>query len=751
MIYPATGRKRVRITMRKRDKVESGRSLNLKFVIFLYILMVTVHFLLQLYPKRLVVYQDEPLNYNIAKSLYMFGLEGFRHTGVFHKSVLYSFLISPFFAIADANTRMMATELFLCFFMYSAIFPCYLLGKKYLNSKRTQLIFLLVCMTVPEFMMVRTIMSEPVYYPVALWIVLYLCGLLEENDFKRKCNKGIITGILLYLAYWIKSISFACLVPVVLFFIAAGVFRKKGEKKQDIVVSLLICTSFVVVKIFVEHTILYAMPDNVGYPLQRYVQDAFVSTYSILFYFYCLIYNFMGMMLAYFILPVLLPFVCWKKLEDIDKKIFVLMSFIALFHIGVISVICSVRENLGWQSIPIHLRYYAYLFVPFLLLFFRCIETKKLMEIREETGKNSLLLPMISFLLIFLTVFNGVGHTVVNGNALQFWSSRIYEHGYLLTGGTGEIAFNLTMLAAKLGIAIMLFLGLFFLSHSRIKKQLIFFAVLFLGLNIVRNVSIHQFYGEAYRISDAQVDQILKLQEVIDTLGEDAKYMYVFRDDTERTILDKYISPMTFFDIYFFDRNTIINNSDGEGTSVLQINLVPTDYVIVKSMRVVEDENLVRIPCDQLTEYRIYSRKNDASIGVYTERFPQNTGESVGLSCTDDILMTHYTQGEKGFVSEDFDGALAFGPYWEITAGTYRVEFTYSTDEKLQSVVEPIGYVDVTVPDLGDVLATAPVYAGQNVVSLEFTAVSDAKNAETRFFTDRAGIVLEHVTITRLD
>lgn len=62
-----------------------------------------------------------------------------------------------------------------------------------------------------------------------------------------------------------------------------------------------------------------------------------------------------------------------------------------------------------------------------------------------------------------------------------------------------------------------------------------------------------------------------------------------------------------------------------------------------------------------------------------------------------------------------------------------------------------IGTIDINIPELGGVLATQTVDANSEIATLTFTVNSDAKMAETRFFTDQPGIAVTKIVITHLD
>lgn len=749
--------KGVGIIMQKKEQATAREDLSLKYVMLLYIFIVAIHFLLQLYPKRLVVHPDEDIYYNAAKNLFIYGLDVSRYPPGDNRLLFYSFVLAPFFAIKSVKIRLWTIELFKSLVMNSAIFPSFLLGKKYLRSKRVQWIFLLICATVPEFMMSQSYMCEVIYYPAALWVTFYLYGLLEERDFKKLRYKAIVIGILFYMIYWIKEVALAYLFPVILYYIAKGVFNKEGkeEKIQDIIVALLIFGSFLAARFLVTRTILYSVSAGGALPALRSqkIIANLNSIYALLYSAYSFVYNFLGMEAAYFFLPVLLPLVCWKQLKDTEKKLFTVILLSVLLHIAVLSTMISVRESPGAQAIRIHLRYYAYLFVPFLLIFFCCIEDKKLIVIKEKTGRNPLVFPLTSLLLVFLTVFQGVTFAIVDCSALKLWatySSRINPGlGRILSGGAGQVNFDLALLLAKIFIVIMLSLGVYFLSRSRLKTQIVFFAVLFLGLNIARSASLLEDYHSWYRISDTDFEQVLELQEICNTLDGDVTFIFKDAFSTEQSIVDEYIFTKPSYNKLSLSLMGI--NTANDETAIYYIDRVTTDYVIARSVLLQEEEGLEEMHYDRPTGYRVYRRENNASVGVLAEMFPQEKGKSLEIPCLTGFLRTQYTPGLTGFCSDDYSGALVYGPYWKIKAGAYRVDFIFSVDEKLQQSPDSIGYVDINIPDLGGVLATESVYADQNTVSLEFTADSDAGNAETRFFTAQAGITVERIKITRLD
>lgn len=122
-----------------------------------------------------LVSPDEPLYFNLARSLWTAGEVSVRGQPITYDSLLYPLLLSPLFALPAGTNMLQAIQLLNALLMNAAIFPAWALAKRLTGSRRIAWLIALLAVLLPDVSLTRLIVAENVGYPLlllTLWLVL---------------------------------------------------------------------------------------------------------------------------------------------------------------------------------------------------------------------------------------------------------------------------------------------------------------------------------------------------------------------------------------------------------------------------------------------------------------------------------------------------------------------------------------------------------------------------------------------------
>lgn len=118
---------------------------------------------------------DEPLYFNLARSLWTAGEVSVRAQPITYDSLLYPLLLSPLFALPKSVNMMQAIQVLNALLMNAAIFPAWALARRITGSRRLAWFIAIVAILMPDMALTRMIVGENVGYPLlllTLWLAL---------------------------------------------------------------------------------------------------------------------------------------------------------------------------------------------------------------------------------------------------------------------------------------------------------------------------------------------------------------------------------------------------------------------------------------------------------------------------------------------------------------------------------------------------------------------------------------------------
>ena len=621
--------------------------------IILFIISTGIYFLLSNHIKVLYVYYDELRYYGFArnfangKGLFLYNIP---YTD---QKILYDIFLIPAFWISDKFRQLSAIALINSILVTSGIFPIYILGKRIIKNNFNLLLCLILYCFFSDLNFSQTFMSENLFIPLALWgIVLY------DGLFYKTKNKfySISVGIFTYALYMTKEISIVFLIAWLLIILIKMINNGIKNSKEEIIQFSIITITFGILFFLVQNTIFKGMENTYG----SQIQNVFAVKGGIRYVLYACFIYFANIMISILFVPIIIPILNYNSLNDKQKNLFYLLVFLTISSIGIVTYTWSFIENFGDEIPRTHLRYFGYLYIPFIVLFYSIIEKKE--EKCKNIKKNLFHIVIVLILVILAIIFfkapkndSGLDHSVLN------WVSVITYN---------KINFIKCAMTVFLTTVIILFYRNS--NKSNLIIGMIFF-IIFLGLEIVNSREIINVNNRTH-ISKSQALEMIEINKYINkNLNKNFLIINESLNDYQR-ILDTYMYAPNVYAVY---EASYVEEQDSNGVDLSKkrlkslINNVPyynlskIDYIIYpnKLSKKFKQKNIEYVTELDFGTFSVLKLNNNKLL-------PKLTESLLGLQFYGDGAFW-----EKGTVKIPTNGVL-YGPYIDLPIGKYRVEFT---------------------------------------------------------------------------
>ena len=503
-------------------------------------------------------------------------------------------------------------------------------------------------------------MSENLYLPLAMWgIVLYekLINSWLVNKNKKLTLKeygySIFLGIFTYLLYMTKEIGIVFIITL-LTLVIKKMINKESLKKEFIQLVLIIIT-FTIMYIFMKNTIFRGMENRYAVQVHQ-TNKLFFSKGGIKYWLYASFVYFSSITVSFFILPIMFPILNYKFLSQRQKNLFWFLSFLLIFGIAIVTYTISLAENFGEKNPRMYLRYFSYLYFPFILLFYSIIEKK---NIKIDIKKIILNLITVFVLSIIVVKFfrnprndSGPEYTILN------WV-------YIFTQG------KISLIKWLYSVLLIIFISLW--SKGKFKIIGISFFIIFFMLEVISskeatNINRRIFISEKRVLEAIVIDNYIKEHPdknfliVNESMNDYQRLLdtYVYAQNVYATFDKDYIDIQDENGIDLNNRKikSIINNKE-------YTTLKTVDYIITpnKLERKFKEEGMEYVPNVNFEDFSLLKLHNNKLL-------PKLESSLLGVQ--------FYTNGavwEKGNIRIP-NGGILFGPYITLSAGKYKVEFT---------------------------------------------------------------------------
>lgn len=479
--------------------------------IILWILLAltaAVRIFFSVYPKQATTYYDELLYLQTAQNLFSGAGFSVYGTALYFSKILYSVVLTPFFLIRDAASRVVCISVFNALLVSSSLIPAFLLARKYVRKSWQLAAALLLLALDPCGCFSMTFMAENLFLPLCLWTLYFAVRVLQE----RKPSLSALTGFLCLLLYLTKETGIA-LFGALLFALLLSL-RSRESRTGALRCMLLIAASFALPWLLLRLTLFGGLPYSYG----NQVSLSFLSSSSrLLFLLFSFVYLLLYFLVSCLIFPVVLPTVRYSSSSDDEKTLLKLVLPWALFLLlGIAFGVCLPEDYADWSP-KVHLRYMIPVLYPFLLLFLAGTESRP-----DKKTVFALLFPAaLCPLLLRLPFFSAL----INAPSLQLlWD--------LAEEAPGTVIWLWIVPAA------VVILGLVIWRLAGRKGLLLFFLPVFAALCVCNNIHFVSLFREESSVSDQYREEITKVEALLDTVDGNILVIQEFPASPKARLLD---------------------------------------------------------------------------------------------------------------------------------------------------------------------------------------------------------------------
>lgn len=331
----------------------------------LFAVGVCVHIWCGDFPKGIDVLPDERRYLDIARSLFAGGDLVIRGADSDFQKILYPLSLFPALLIDDGQAQIQAVNVLNSVYACSTVFPALLIARRLFRTTPPIVCCMVLTIISPDLMYSMTFMSESVFMPFVLWLVL-LCWSCFESSGKRELALSGCAGLLCYATYLCKEVAWMFLIAFAALYLIAAI-RKRRTKKRSAACIALFLAGFFVPFVIMKLTLFSGLLNSYS----QFSFDILLSPYTTLFSLYSLAVDGTYFIIGFGVFPVLFVACTYRDLtrKERDLALFCLVSLAVGLAVVVFTI--SMREDVGHVALRQHLRYVAPLTLPLLFLFLR--------------------------------------------------------------------------------------------------------------------------------------------------------------------------------------------------------------------------------------------------------------------------------------------------------------------------------------------------------------------------------------------
>jgi len=456
-------------------------------------------------PIVMTIYPDEIRYLHLARSIAQGGPLFIQGQPAQFQKILYPLLISPAFLLArDPLVQVKLIEVINCLAMASIVFPVALLAKKLSAKPAALLLALVFAVALPDFKYTATFMSEPLSWPLYLWVFYLFHIAMAEKQPRKRLPRFALFGFFTWLAYLTKEIAAAFLIAAAATLVLEGIRDKKWKQNG---LSLAVVLSAFFAPFFLVKQILFSGAGNSYNGSQSGWDQVGLSALKAPGAFGYLVYStavlFLAAILSFYILPVLLPLSGLRKpdkpgRENTSIYLFTMLSLAVAA--GAIAYTCSIREPREGTPPYLHLRLLAPMAIPFVILCFDLLLSKDGAKQKQKRGRGrKTVLPLTAALCVSLAAL------LPTVPLQESWFNRASLSPAFLTGlltflGMGKAAANGVWLAFLLPMLALAAAGAFCFVRGKKKAVLAMLLCAMLAVGAADNLMSYRLLAVSRRM-----------------------------------------------------------------------------------------------------------------------------------------------------------------------------------------------------------------------------------------------------------
>ena len=455
-----------------------------------------------------------------------------------------------------------------------------------------------------------------------------------------------------------------------------GIKKNINEIKGLLIVGIIFLGIYIFFKMIIFRGLKYSYSNK--------VIDIFNIKFGLEYMIYSIIIYISSLLVSLFFVPVLAPLLNYSKLNKKQKSLFFILSSLTTLSIIIVSYTISITENFGNEIPRIHFRYFTYVYIPFIILFYSIIENN--CE-KIKNYKKSLLWVIIFFTIILFFFKIPYDGSSVDYTVLNFVIDK-----------------KITLIKILSFLLIISFTYLFYFGKIKLFKILFFIIILFSEIKNIK-IQIEKFND---RITTKK--NVLNISEINNYVKKqkNKNFLIVNRgNDRNQKLLDTYLFSKNIYYITEDEYLSVQKNFIGIDLSKKKLktypNLNKVNYLIFANKtgkKFLQDDleikNIGIYSILKLKEnYKLPELKKD----FRTEQSVINLLETSKNTILDEngILMK-----PKGYI---------FGPYITLNKGEYKIELLGKNLTKLDN--------EFRIMSNGTILANKKINSDELIVNLK--------------------------------
>lgn len=732
--------------------LSSGRMF---FVIMLIYAGITVFRIIQgNYERYITIYGDEMLYKQFALSLFDGRGLYVQNMPMTFTPVLYPISIMICGIFEDGFIQNSVINILNSVYITSAVLPGYLLAKKMLKNNVYSIFFTFLIGFTPFMAYSHTFMSEVLFIPVSAWVFYFVYSFLCETDYKKKFILAFASGLSVYICSIVKESSTFLLISAILLFSVYIIF--KNNRLKNILCLIIFSATYFILRYTVQYvTSLFS--NNFRFSSYSvHNLDSLFQPERIVFIMYACVVYFIAAVLSFYVLPVLIPLFSFKSFSKADKNLFIFTAVCLVSAIGMTAVAILVNEQYGIESMRYHGRYFDVLFIPFALLTVKAVTNR---EKPEKSANKSIVVVTASYLMLFLTCFTFTGMGTIDNAFLPYYVRIVKRLEIGLFNYANGLQINSVEIAFRIGVIIAVTLFLFLLYGTKHKNSRKVTGIILVSLFIVNTANANfteKAYTDMNRVNDYSRLYDVQVKNINDYLQGAEGNVLVISDNFDIHI-NTYLTIPFFYTTPDIIKSTISEKGEinlnettlASNFSNFQLtDLKTADYIVcINGLSFADCEE---INLDGLQSYHVYKNTNPGVIKIDMDSiFPLSAGEIKEWAYDSDSFSTNHLTADGKFVSEDREEKepLLSSGYETVTKGRYKITIHVNYTGGLSGTL--LGFAEAAS---GTPLGYKEFFPADNIIELDNIVIENKiDNVRVRLLVDRAGVVVEKITVEKYE
>ena len=389
-----------RMNTQARRNRELSRRGGWQWVCLLFIVCAVGYGLLAAYPHEIAIYSDELRYLDIARSLRDGRGLVVRNMPSDYQKILYSLFLLPALALPTTALQIQAAGWLNAVYAASAVFPAYaILRRMEVSASRRRFLMAAVALC-PTMVVTVSFMSENVFLPLSLWQIYLMLRAFTARSARACVGWCAASGGFAYLLYLNKEVALYYLMAYLLTCWWKLIWDRR-QWKAELFSELAMVGTFGLCFVAAKLTLFRGLGNS-------YNQMSWLTPEQWRYLPFALVCDVLFVLLAFGVLPVLLPLVALKRpAPGSDPRRTQLPLFLLLcLGIGTAAIVwtITVREDLGSASPRQHTRYLEPLLMPLLL-----VALQALNEPLSRWRRRALAAGAAIWAVLFAVICRGIG------------------------------------------------------------------------------------------------------------------------------------------------------------------------------------------------------------------------------------------------------------------------------------------------------------------------------------------------------